>query len=51
MSVQLVKQCDANADCIAYGQQSNGCWHTLKWDSTETGANKKLKVCIQIILR
>ena len=37
------KQCDKNADCIAYGQQSNGCWHTLKWDSTETGANKKTK--------
>jgi len=39
----IAKQCDKNADCIAYGQQSNGCWHTLKWDSTETGANKKTK--------
>jgi len=37
------KQCDKNAECIAYGQQSNGCWHTLKWDPTETGANKKTK--------
>ena len=33
----------ANPKCIAYGQQSNGCWHLLQWDSATTGANKKTK--------
>ena len=31
----------ANPQGIAFGQQSNGCWHILKWDPTASGANKK----------
>ena len=26
---------------MAFGQQSNGCWHILQWDPTASGANKK----------
>jgi len=32
-----------NPKCIAFGQQSNGCWHLLQWASSATGANKKTK--------
>lgn len=30
-----------NPKCIAFGQQSNGCWQLLQWDSSVTGSNKK----------
>lgn len=33
--------CDANGDCEAYGQQSNGCWHILK--TTAKDDSRKLK--------
>ena len=33
----------ANAQGLAFGQQSNGCWHILKWDPGATGSNKKTK--------
>ena len=33
----------ANPQGMAFGQQSNGCWHILKWDPLSTGANKKTK--------
>jgi hypothetical protein len=37
----LVAKAVANTSIVAIGQQSNGCWHLLKWAPGTTGANKK----------
>ena len=40
---KITDNCKSKSECIGFGQQSNGCWHDLKWDPNVKGSNKKTK--------